>query len=71
MIADPFSAVICRDGSWWIGWIEELPGVNCQGETREELIANLREALNDALEINREEARKAAGELFEEVAIRP
>ena len=67
----PYNAVIRQDGDWWIGWIEEVPGVNSQGETREELIANLREALHEAVEINREEARKAAGTPFEEVAIQP
>jgi len=25
-----YTAVIKRDGNWWIGWIEKLPGVNCQ-----------------------------------------
>ena len=65
------SAVIRRDGKWWIGWIEEVPGVNCQGETRDELIANLREALAEALELNRQEARLAAGKDYEEVTIQP
>jgi hypothetical protein len=32
-----YTAVIKQDGEWWIGWIEELPGVNCQEATREEL----------------------------------
>jgi predicted RNase H-like HicB family nuclease len=71
MIASPYTAVIRRDGQWWIGWVEEVPGVNSQGETREELLTNLREALNEAIEMNREEARKAAGEQFEEVALQP
>jgi predicted RNase H-like HicB family nuclease len=66
-----YTAVIRRDEPWWIGWIEEVPGVNSQGATREELIANLREALAEAIEMNREEARKAAGASFEEVAIQP
>ena len=66
-----YTAVIKQDGKWWIGWIEEVPGVNSQGATREELIANLREALGEAVEMNREEARKAAGALYEEVAIQP
>ena len=66
-----FTAVIRQDGPWWIGWIEEVPGVNSQGETREELISNLREALGEAIEMNREDARRAAGESFEEVAIQP
>ncbi len=71
MTKPTYSAVIRRDGKWWIGWIEEVPGVNCQGETREELIANLREALAEALELNRQEARLAAGKDYEEVAIQP
>ena len=71
MTASPYTAVIRRDGQWWIGWVEEVPGVNSQGETREELLTNLREALNEAIEMNREEARKAAGEQFEEVALQP
>jgi len=44
------TAVIKQDGGWWIGWIEEIPGVNSQGETREELMENLRSALGEALE---------------------
>ena len=71
MSATSYTAVIQRDGKWWIGWVEEVPGVNSQGETREELLSNLREALNEAIEMNREDARKAAGEQFEEVALQP
>jgi predicted RNase H-like HicB family nuclease len=71
MSENPYTAVIRRDGEWWIGWVEEVPGVNSQGETREELLANLREALSEAIEMNREDARKAAGGQFEEVAISP
>lgn len=42
-----YTAVIQRDGPWWIGWIEEIPGVNSQGSTREELLENLRSALKE------------------------
>ena len=63
--------MIRQDGCWWIGWIEEIPGVNCQAETREALIANLREALAEAIELNREDAKSAAGEAYEEIAILP
>lgn len=66
-----FNAVVRQDGDWWIGWVEEVPGVNSQAETREELLENLREALGEALELNREEARKSAGSPFEEVSIVP
>jgi len=64
-----FTAVVKRDGPWWIGWIEEIPGVNSQGETREELLANLRSALQEAIEMNREEALAAAADSFTEESI--
>ena len=71
MTAPNYNAVIRKDGEWWIGWIEEVPGVNSQGTTRDELLANLREALSVALEMNRDDARRAAGQDFEEVVIQP
>lgn len=39
------------------------------GKTRDELMANLTSALAEALEMNRESARSAAGDEFEEVII--
>ena len=64
-----FTAVIKQDSDWWIGWVEEIPGVNCQGKTKAELLKNLRSALSEALEFNREDARKAAQEDYEEATI--
>lgn len=62
-----YTAIIQQSGAWWIGWIEEIPGVSSQGKTREELVENLRSALADMIEINREEARATTeGEYFEE-----
>lgn len=52
-----YTAVIQRDGPWWIGWVEEIPGVNSQGETREALPDNLRSALAEAIEMNCADAR--------------
>jgi len=51
-----YTAVIKQRGEWWIGWIEELPGVNCQERSREELLETLKVTLREALEMNREEA---------------
>ena len=51
-----YMAVIKQAGSWWIGWIEEVPGVNCQERTREELLETLRITLKEALDLNRREA---------------
>jgi predicted RNase H-like HicB family nuclease len=64
-----FTAVVQRDGHWWVGWVQEIPGVNSQGESREELMENLQSALKEMLELNRADALKAAGDDFEEVRI--
>ena len=64
-----YTAVIKRSGPWWIGWIEELPGVNCQEPTREELLETLRITLQEALAFNRSEALEAAGEEYEETPL--
>lgn len=64
-----FTAIIKKDGDWWIGWVEEVKGVNAQESTKEELIESLREALRDILELNREEARREAVDNYEEVLI--
>lgn len=64
-----FNAVIKKDDGWWIGWVEEIPGVNCQGKTKAELLKNLRSALSEALEFNRDDARKAAQNDYEEATI--
>ena len=68
-MAASYTAVVQQHGEWWIGWVEELPGVNSQGQTREELLDNLRDALEEALEMNRAEARAAAQGTYEEVSI--
>jgi len=59
-MANTYTAVTKQDGEWWIGWIEEVPGVNCQEHTREELLVSLRTTLAEALELNRQEAIQAA-----------
>jgi predicted RNase H-like HicB family nuclease len=64
-----FTAVIKQDSGWWIGWIEEIRGVNSQGKTRAELVKNLRSALKEALELNRADALSAAASDYEEEAI--
>jgi predicted RNase H-like HicB family nuclease len=61
-----YTAVVKRDGEWWIGWVEEVPGVNAQERTREELLISLRLTLAEALDFNRKEAKEAAGSDFEE-----
>ena len=64
-----YTAVVKQVDAWWIGWIEELPGVNCQESTHEELVASLRETLCEALELNKQDALAAAGADFREEPI--
>lgn len=55
-----YTAITKQDGCWWIGWIEEIPGINCQEHTRESLLASLRATLLEAFECNRQDALQAA-----------
>lgn len=64
-----FTAVIKKENGWWVGWIEEVPGVNCQEVTRKELLQSLKVTLREALEFNRKDALSSAGDDFEEEKI--
>ena len=66
---DNYTAVLKKSHEWWIGWIEEVPGVNCQEATREQLVESLRITLREALDFNRRDALEAAGEGFDEESI--
>lgn len=54
-----FTAVVERDGPWYVAYCAEVPGANGQGRTREECIANLREAISLILEHRREDSLRA------------
>ncbi len=64
-----YTAVIKQDGDWWIGWIEEIQGVNCQEMTYPELLESLKITLQEALQFNREEAIMCAGADYREERI--
>ncbi|KKU16613.1 MAG: hypothetical protein UY26_C0003G0220 [Candidatus Jorgensenbacteria bacterium GW2011_GWA1_48_13] len=48
-----FTAVYKKSGKWYLGWVEEIPGVNTQGKTLRETKSNLKEALLLVLEANK------------------
>jgi predicted RNase H-like HicB family nuclease len=52
------TAAYKKVGDWWAAWVEEIPGVNTQGETLEEARENLKDALRMVLEANRELSEK-------------
>ncbi len=64
-----YTAVIKQADGWWIGWIQEVRGVNAQAATREELLENLRAALADILELNSAYAISAAEGEYEVVNV--
>lgn len=64
-----YTAVVKQEDDAWVGWIEEIPGVNCQEATREELIDSLTVTLQEALDFNRQDAVDAAGDTYEEELI--
>jgi len=64
-----FTAVISREDDWWVGFILEVAGVNCQGRTRKELTGNLRSALKEALQIRRELTLATASQQYEEQTV--
>lgn len=53
-----FTAVYKKQGKWYLGWVEEIPGVNTQGKTLKETKNNLKEALLLILEANKNIARQ-------------
>jgi predicted RNase H-like HicB family nuclease len=50
MLNNQYTDIIKQDQGWWIGWIEEVPGTNCQEETREALLDCLKVVLAEALD---------------------
>ena len=50
-----FTAVIERDGEWYVGWSPEIPGANGQGHTVEECRQSLSAAIRLILEDRRED----------------
>jgi len=63
-----FTAAFMRDGDWYLGWVEELPGANAQERTLDKARESLREAIADILVANRELSRPAmpTGEIIRE-----
>ena len=68
-MANRYTAITKKEGDWWFGWVEEVPGVNCQECTEKKLLESLRVTLREALQFNRDEAIKAAASDYTEVEL--
>lgn len=64
-----YTAVVKQEDGWWVGWIEEVPGVNCQEKSYEKLKETLKVTLREALEFNRRDSLAAAGSGYREEKI--
>jgi len=51
-----FTAIVERDGNWFIAYCPEIPGANGQGKSKEEALESLAGAITLILEDRREEA---------------
>jgi predicted RNase H-like HicB family nuclease len=51
-----FTAIIERDGEWFVAYCPEIPGANGQGRTKAEARESLAEAIALILEDRREDA---------------
>ncbi|MGD1073415.1 MAG: type II toxin-antitoxin system HicB family antitoxin [Bryobacteraceae bacterium] len=54
-----FTAIVEKDGPWHIAYCAEVPGATGEGKSREECLANLREAIALILDHRREESLRA------------
>lgn len=62
-----FTAIYKKQGKWYLGWIEEIPGANTQGKTLKEVKDNLKEALSLILETNRILNKSGRGQVIREL----
>jgi predicted RNase H-like HicB family nuclease len=69
IMKNEYTAVIKHEDDWWVGWIEEVPGVNCQGKSYDELKETLVITLTEALEFIRQDALSAASSRYQEEKI--
>ncbi len=67
-----FTAVLERDGEWFIAYCPEVPGANGQGKTKEEALQSLAEAIALILEDRREEGLRGVppDAILEKVTVR-
>ncbi len=54
-----FTAIVERDGPWFIAYCAEVPGANGQGTTHEECMAHLREAIALMLQYRRDDSLRS------------
>jgi predicted RNase H-like HicB family nuclease len=59
-MTNQFTAIIERDGEWYIAYCPEIPGANGQGRSKQECLQSLPEAIELILEDRREDSLRGA-----------
>ncbi len=57
-----FTAIVERDGRWFVAYCPEIPGANGQGKTKQECLKSLRDAIDLILEDRRQDALRGLPE---------
>jgi predicted RNase H-like HicB family nuclease len=58
-VRNEFTAIVEQDPPWYVAYCAEVPGANGQGKTREDCLANLREAIMLILDQRRQDSLRA------------
>jgi predicted RNase H-like HicB family nuclease len=61
-VRNEFTAIVERDGDWFVAYCPEVPGANGQGKTKQEAIDSLRDAIQLILEDRREDGLRGVPE---------
>ena len=59
LVRNEFTAIVEKDGPWYIAYCAEVPGANGQGKSRAECLESLREAISLILEHRREDSLRS------------
>ncbi len=54
-----FTAIVEKDGDWYIAYCAEIPGANGQGKTKDECLKNLSDAVKLILEDRRQDTLRS------------
>ena len=65
-----FTAIVERDDRWFIAWCPEIPGANGQGETADEALASLKDAIALILEDRRKDGMRGVPDDAEQHVVR-
>ena len=55
-MSNTFTAILERDGDWYVAYCPEVPGANGQGRSKEEACASLADAIDLIFRDRREDA---------------